>query len=123
LAKSAIFPVLLLAVDVVGKVALLSAVVVDPPVDDEPLLSVVVVVDPPPVDDEPLLSVVGELPVDDEPLLSVVGELPVDDEPLLSVDWPLAYIIAEAGKNIETTIKNINEIVIPFIVISAVTYL
>ena len=51
--KSAVFPVLLLAVDVVGKVALLS-VVVDPPVD-EPLLSVVVV--DPPLVDEPLLSV------------------------------------------------------------------
>ena len=50
------FPVLSLAVDVVGKVALLSVVVVPPPVDDEPLLSVVV--DEPPVDDEPLLSVV-----------------------------------------------------------------
>src|SRR6476620_3002476 len=83
------FPVLLLAVDVVGKVALLS---VDPLVD-EPLLSVVVVVDPPPVDDEPLLSVVVVVvdppPVDDEPLLSVVVVVvdppPVDDEPLLSV--------------------------------------
>jgi len=68
---------LLLAVDVVGKVALLSVVVVvvEPPLDDEPLLSVV----EPPLDDDPLLSV--DLVVDD-PLLSV--DLVVD-EPLLSV--------------------------------------
>src|SRR4051812_26585614 len=74
------FPVLPLAVDVVGKVALLS--VDPPPVDDEPLLSVVVVV--PPALDEPLLSVVVVVPPAlDEPLLSV--DPPVDDEPLLSV--------------------------------------
>jgi len=73
------FPVLPLAVDVVGKVVLLS---VDPPPVDEPLLSVVVVV--PPALDEPLLSVVVVVPPAlDEPLLSV--DPPVDDEPLLSV--------------------------------------
>jgi hypothetical protein len=113
LAKSAIFPVLLLAVDVVGKVALLSAVVVDePPVDDEPPLSVVV--DEPPVDDEPPLSVD---PPAEEPLLSVV------DEPLLSIVCPLAYIIAEVGKTIEIVIENINEIVILFIFTGVITYI
>src|SRR3954454_10197450 len=70
LAKSAVFSVLLLPVDVVGKAELLSVVVVvvivPPPADEEPLLSVVV---------EPLLSVVVV-----EPLLSVVVV-----EPLLSV--------------------------------------
>jgi len=119
---------LLLAVDVVGKVALLSAVVVDePPVDDEPPLSVVV--DEPPVDDEPPLSVVvDEPPVDDEPPLSVDPPaeeplLSVVDEPLLSIVCPLAYIIAEAGKTIEIVIENINEIVILFIFTGVITYI
>jgi len=69
------FPVLPLAVDVVGKVALLSGVVV--------VVVVVVVVDPPSVDDVPLLSVVVVDPPLDEPLLSV--DPSVDDEPPLSV--------------------------------------
>jgi hypothetical protein len=125
LAKSAVFPVLLfscafpvllLVVDVV--------VVVDKPPADEPLLSVVV--EPPLVDDEPLLSVEPPL-VDDEPsLLSVVDEpslLSVVDEPSLLSVCPLAYIIAEVGKNIEITIKNINEIVILFMNTSPVTYI
>src|SRR3954454_15183786 len=86
LAKSAVFSVLLLPVDVVGKVALLSVVVVVDPPADEPLLSVVVD-EPPPVDDEPLLSVVvPPPPVDDEPLLSVVVPPPVDESSPLSVD-------------------------------------
>jgi hypothetical protein len=51
LAKSVVFPVLLLNVDVVGKVVLLSVVVVDP-LDDAPLLSVV----DPPLDVSLLLS-------------------------------------------------------------------
>jgi hypothetical protein len=63
LAKSKVFPVLLLNEDVVGKVALLS-VVVDP-LADEPLLSVV---DGPPSVDETLLSGVVVDPLADEPL-------------------------------------------------------
>jgi hypothetical protein len=79
----------------------------DPPVDDEPLLSRVVVADPPPVVDEPLLSV----------------DPPVDDEPLLSSFCPLTYIIAVVGKTMEITIKKINEIVILFIVTGVITYI
>jgi len=79
----------------------------DPPVDDEPLLSRVVVADPPPVVDEPLLSV----------------DPPVDDEPLLSSFCPLTYIIAVVGKTMEITIKKINEIVILFIDTVAITYI
>jgi len=100
LAKSAVFSVLLLPVDVVGKVELLSVVVVvPPPVVDEPLLSVVVegvdepllsVVPPPPVVDEPLLSVVVDEPppLDDPESAALLSEEvdPVDDESLLSED-------------------------------------
>jgi hypothetical protein len=64
LAKSEVFPVLLLNEDVVGKVGLLSVVVVDP-LADEPLLSVV---DGPPPVDETLLSGVVLDPLADEPL-------------------------------------------------------
>jgi hypothetical protein len=95
-------------------VALLSVVVVDPPVD-EPLLSVDPPVDEPllsvdPPVDEPLLSV--DPPVD-EPLLSV--DPPVDEPSLLlsSVD-PLAYIIAEVGKINDIIIKSNNKLVIRF---------
>ena len=64
------FPVLPLAVDVVGKVALLS---VDPLLVDEPLLSVVVVL--PPALDEPLLSVVVVPPALKSAIISVTHQL------------------------------------------------
>src|SRR3954468_21405 len=96
--------------------------VVPPPVVDEPLLSgLVVVVVPPPVVDEPLLSV--DSPVAERRLSLLSVDSPVAERrlSLLSVVCPLAYIIAEVGKTIEITIKNINEIVILFIVTTAVT--
>jgi len=118
--------------DSLGKVVLFSVDVADESplssvdVADESPLSSVDVAD----DVESTLggskSVGGELllssldPVsDDESLLSSVD--PVSDVPsLLSVD-PLAYMIAEVGETIEIIIKNINEILIRFIVAIAMT--
>jgi hypothetical protein len=107
------FAVLLLKVDSLDRVGLFSVKVV--------VTSALPSVESLPSGEEPS-SLVSVDPLSDEEPSSLESEDPPDASSLPCID-PLAYMIAEAGKIIEIIIKNINEIVILFIVANELPYI